>query len=315
MIEVNGKIIKTGVFPNKETYADLDNNIVSSIDRSDEVNVLMKFQDNNDLMNLRFIKDYIDGAIGNTVKINLVMPYIPYSRMDRKENDRIFTLKSVADFINGMNFNSVEVWEPHSDVSVALLNRVRVVNKSRMIALNSIMEELGLTGSAWLCDTVHGVGDEFCLNGLFRKADEAGIWLIYPDAGAEKRYTKQIKYPNYLSCSKERDFDTGRIKRLNLNIPEGINKETFKTAIIVDDLCSKGGTFLKTAEELRKAGFSRVVLVVTHCEDIAFEYELFKCGLIDKVVTTDSIQTKVRNDSCKDFGTCTLQVIKNSNWG
>ena len=208
-----------------------------------------------------------------------------------------------------MNFNSVEVWEPHSDVSIALIDRVRVVNKSSKIALSTIMNELKLSGSAWLGESTLGIGDDFTITGLFRRAYEAGIWMIYPDAGAEKRYTKQIKYPYYLTCSKERDFDTGKIKNFRLNIPENANKESFKTAIIVDDLCSKGGTFLGAAKELKKAGFNRIILVVTHCEETAFEGDLFKCGLIDEVYTTDSIQTQVRSDYYKDFGTCILRVI------
>lgn len=67
-------------------------------------------------------------------KIYLDMPYVPDARMDRvKKRKEIFTLKYFAQIINLLNFEQVEVLDPHSDVSAALFNKVHVESPNRMI--------------------------------------------------------------------------------------------------------------------------------------------------------------------------------------
>ena len=289
MIKLDGHTINCGIFPNGETYMDIEKGLVYVTKHT--ATIELHFQNNDDLIHLKFLRDYLVDELGNNLKIKLVLPYIPYSRMDRKENNRVFSLKSFANFINSMNFDSVEVWEPHSDVSVALIDKVQVINKSCDLAYQAMMEELGLCGTAWLNSSkiFDSNNDDFSFEGLIRRATESGIWFVYPDAGAEKRYSKQIKYKNYLTCTKHRDFDTGKITSFQVNVGDNIDKSTFKTAIIVDDLCSKGGTFIGTAEKLRELGFNRVILVVTHCENTIYLGDIPNGKLIDLVYTTNSI--------------------------
>lgn len=46
--------------------------------------------------------------------------------MDRVKNpDEVFTLKYFCEFINDLKFDVVYVNDPHSDVSMALLNNVK----------------------------------------------------------------------------------------------------------------------------------------------------------------------------------------------
>ena len=45
---------------------------------------------------------------------------------------------------------------------------------------------------------------------------EEDLYIVYPDAGAAKRYGKQIEYEKILTASKERDFKTGYIKKLDI---------------------------------------------------------------------------------------------------
>ena len=72
---------------------------------------------------------------------------------------------------------------------------------------------------------------------------------------------------------------------------ELVTSKEFK-AIIVDDLCSKGGTFILTASKLREMGATEIYLVVTHCEDTIFSGDILKTDLIKKVYTTNSILSK-----------------------
>ena len=73
-----------------------------------------------------------------------------------------------------------------------------------------------------------------------------------------------------------------------------MNKEVVngKDVLIIDDICSRGGTFFYAAKALKEAGAKNIYLYVTHCENTILEGELLTCGLIEKVYTTNSIFTK-----------------------
>jgi phosphoribosylpyrophosphate synthetase len=62
-------------------------------------------------------------------------------------------------------------------------------------------------------------------------------------------------------------------------------------AIIVDDLSSRGGTFIGSAQALRKAfpNIEEIVLCVTHCENTIYDGEVLTGTDITKVFTTNSI--------------------------
>ena len=100
-----------------------------------------------------------------------------------------------------------------------------------------------------------------------------------------KRYSEDIDMP-YAFGIKKRDWKTGKILGLDL-----MNKEVVegKDVIIIDDICSRGGTFYHTAKALKEAGAKNVYLFVTHCEKTVLDGELITSGLIKGLYTTDSI--------------------------
>ena len=288
MIYLNGKSIEFKNFPNGECYADVKKEDVKA-----ENLIELHFENDTDILHLMFLKDYIDNTIKHSV-CYLNMPYVPYSRMDRQENNRLFTLKSLANIINDMDFEAVHVWEPHSDVTTALFNNIIVHNITRELFLMRLQEILNLKGDSWRKPKSYMVEtNAFSIEGLYEAANKENIWIVYPDAGAEKRYSKQIGYNKVMVCSKTRDFNTGRITSLEIKKSGDIGKNA--TAIIVDDLCSKGGTFVLAISKLRLIGVENVDLVVTHCENTAFTGDLFKCGF-KEIWTTNSILSKLPLD-------------------
>lgn len=70
-----------------------------------------------------------------------------------------------------------------------------------------------------------------------------------------------------------------------------INREIVKdkNILIVDDICSKGGTFYHSAQALKDAGAADIYLFITHCEDSIFKGSLLESGLIKHIYTTDSL--------------------------
>lgn len=250
MILLNGKEVEFGTFPNGETLFRKDGLQIHSHNM-----VSFKYENDSDLIKLMFLKSYIDG---HKTKNTLIVYYMPYSRMDRSENDSPFTLKYVANFINSLKFDYIEVIEPHSDVTCAVLNNARP-NYVNYRLINKVMEEVGF-------DPNHDS-------------------IVFPDSGAQKRYSS-LKFNNILIGNKKRDFETGRITSLDI-IGEGGNGNT---AIIVDDLSSYGGTFLITADVLKQKGFDNIYLLVGHAEDSIFKGGIFKeKSPITKVFTTNSI--------------------------
>ena len=91
---------------------------------------------------------------------------------------------------------------------------------------------------------------------------------------------------DYVFCIKHRDWRTGNIERLELTAPEKVKD---RNILIVDDICSKGGTFTYTAKALKAVGANEIYLYVTHCEPTIYKGSVLTDGLIDKVFTTDSI--------------------------
>lgn len=203
---------------------------------------------------------YIVKHLGNAKRKELILPYIPNARMDRVKNpDEVFTLKYFCEFINNLKFDAVYVDDPHSDVSMALLNNVR----DRFSTYEMVMTTI-------------------------KKINKNGSVILYfPDNGAAKRYGSVLKQP-FCYGSKNRDWRTGEILGLDI-VANGIELAG-KDVLIVDDICSKGGTFYYSALKLREYGVKDIYLYVTHCENTIKEGELLKDnGLIKKIFTTDSI--------------------------
>ncbi|MEC0229362.1 ribose-phosphate pyrophosphokinase [Paenibacillus alba] len=252
MILLNGTELVFKMFPNGETLVDGEQ-LLNEVKEHNEI--AFKYENDSDLIKLMFVKNFMND---HNFKASLVIYYMPYSRMDRVEGSSVFTLKYVANFINVLSFDKVTLIEPHSDVSLALIDK--------SIARYPTIELL----------------DQVVAATAFNPAVD---YLFFPDAGAQKRYSK-IKGYQQLVGFKVRDFQTGQITKLD--VVGSIENKGFK-AIIVDDLCSYGGTFMLSAEKLQEIGASEIYVLVGHCETAIFKGKILESDLIDKVFTTNTI--------------------------
>lgn len=256
MIQLNSKKVIFEKYPNGETRL-VEPEILSNIFLVD-----FRYEDDSDLIKLLILKNYLDEN-SNSKKI-LTITHMPYARMDRAPIGKAFSLKYIAKIINLLNFDRVFVCDPHSDVTTALLDNCNEV---------SVMDVLvPIVMDRWFSDKTR--------------------YLVFPDSGAQKKYERFIqKDVPYFVGIKNRNFNNGKIESLEVvQIGEG-KIETNSTAMIIDDLCSYGGTFAWTADVLKeKFNFSTVALTVAHCESSATEKNLFKS--VDWVYTTDSMVGK-----------------------
>lgn len=263
MITVNCEKLNVERFPNGEA-------LIRDVDLRGAKNIVitLSYEDDKDLIDLMLLKKHIDNVlIKGTFISHLRLVYMPYSRMDRVKDlySQVFTLKYISEFINSLNFDAVHIYEPHSDVAPALINHTVVKNQSRLIA-ERVLDEL--------------------------KFKEGEDYLVFPDATADKRYNKGW-WKTTFTCNKHRDFDTGKI--LSLDVNGKIPTKPFR-AIIVDDLCSRGGTFMLTAQKLKEMGATEIHLVVTHCEDSIHDGDILKTDLIKCVHTTNSILKNTKHE-------------------
>ncbi len=250
MLKLNGKRILTERFPNNETKV---KDFEEYIERKENI-LEFKYFNDEDLLTLMFVKERIDEAYARCA---LFVWYMPYSRMDRKIDGDLFTLKYICDFINWLQFTKVVIMEPHSVRTIQMLDRAKAIYPVK----------------DWV------------------KAEELpeNVQIVFPDKGAAHRYAHS-KYKNVCIMEKKRNPTTGVIE--NMQIKEGMVIPGAK-CIIIDDLCSKGGTFACAGSILKDAGAAEVILAVSHCEETIFKGTLLKENSpIDKIYTSTSIMDK-----------------------
>lgn len=254
MITVNGHDVNIDSFPDGTIL------MKQGLVFAPGVIIAWKYENDREFLALIYLVKHLRRLGYQT--IDLVMPYIPNARMDRVKNvDDVFTLKYFCELLNDLELSSVTVLDPHSNVSEALIDNIIVKNPKKQI--ETVYNKL----------TADGLND---------------ILLFYPDEGACKRLSTLIKAP-YAFGIKKRDWATGQI--LGLDVAGDIGYIAGRDILIVDDICSRGGTFLHAAKKLKELGARNIYLYVSHCENTILEGELLTSGLIERVFTTDSIFT------------------------
>jgi ribose-phosphate pyrophosphokinase len=214
----------------------------NSVSAADALRITAQLVNTNSIFELAFLVDAIR-RINPFILIHLNCPYFPAARQDRVMVDgESLALKVIADFINSLNFTIVEVWDVHSDVSLAVINRV------------------------------HNIGPEVFLEKAFDKLsfDQLNKYvLVSPDAGAMKKVGKVAKKFNLpmITASKIRNPKNGEITGTEIHIPESAR---FKTFLIVDDICDGGRTFTELAKAINEQHNigalvpAKIELYVTH---------------------------------------------------
>lgn len=227
-------------------------------ERRDDLTVFARIQSSDDLMRLVLATDILDRHFYGERR--LVIPYFPYARQDRvMQPGEAFSLKAVARIINSLGYDQVVICDPHSDVTPALVDNVRVISQVELIRKHTPLQ---------------------CL------LRDLCPYIISPDAGAAKKAFAVAKDQG-LECftaTKVRDVRTGEIAETRVDDPlEHIMR---MPCLIVDDICDGGRTFVELAKVLRDRGAKEVYLYVTH-GIFSKGLGVFE-GLIDGIFTTDS---------------------------
>jgi ribose-phosphate pyrophosphokinase len=211
----------------------------------------------DDIMGLLLLTDAVRRQFGR-FPIELELPYIPYARQDRVcAPGEALSMRVFADMINAQGYDLVRVWDPHSDVAVALINNCEVIK-----------------------------GYQFARGILKHYKDPIdNLVLVSPDAGANKKIIEAAHYMrigHVIRADKTRNPLNGEITG-TVVFSEHVGDKDF---IIFDDICDGGRTFVELAKVLRPLTNGKIFLYVTHG---IFSYgfdELRK--YIDQIYTANS---------------------------
>lgn len=236
--------------------------IISVLENVEEVIITHRIQSFNDVGILLLATDALRNM--GVRKLHLVLPYFPAARQDRlMVTGEALSVKVYANLINNQNYDSVSIFDPHSEVTPALLNNCKVIDNYEFI--ENVTQQLS-----------------------------KNLILISPDGGALKKIYKvaaHLQKYQVVEGSKSRDVKTGQLTGFKVYAEDLQGKD----CLIVDDICDGGGTFLGLAQELKAKNAGNLYLAVSHgIFSRGFE-ELEK--VFTKIFTTDSFKT-IEHSSC-----------------
>jgi ribose-phosphate pyrophosphokinase len=254
-------------FPNGETKAQINYRLLSDSDYT----IVVDFENNGDIVNLCLLKDALDRQRLDS-RFDLRIPFFPYQQQDRVCNfGEPLSVKVIANIINGLNFNSVEMWDAHSDVAPALLNN----------CLNRSMESL-IKFEPEFAD-LYSKMEHFLLQNYV---------VVAPDQGSVKKaynFSKAFGF-DCISATKHRNTETGFITGTTLN--SGGLDLSDKNFLIVDDMCVGGATFINLSKVIREKYNAKICLLTTHGL-YSNGLEVFN-GVIDEVLCLNNMQKSER---------------------
>lgn len=186
--------------------------------------IIASASDWNDLVTIkigdRLLKD-------NGVTATFVIPYMPFSRHDRK-NDT-YDSSPVPFVLDLLATVDVVTVDPHSEVSGIFPH----YPQSEVVKL-------------------------FNVAGIF----DNNAMVAIPDAGATKKVYSWLDGRDVVQCLKTRDPKTGKLSGFQV-----VNQELVRgrNVVIIDDICDGGGTFIGLADQLLlEAGAYSLRLGVSH---------------------------------------------------
>ncbi|QVW08076.1 hypothetical protein 2019MatB_1115 [Vibrio phage ICP1] len=145
-----------------------------------------------DLIRLGLVKDTLSRMGVSDVKLTL--GYFPQARADRVfEKGNPLPVKVFADILNSFGFSKVYIFDPHSDVTPALINNVEVISQTTM--LNNQLTII--------------------------KRYMNDFTLCAPDLGATKKIFDSVQafgHIDYIQAVKIRDVKTGDIVKCDLTV-------------------------------------------------------------------------------------------------
>ncbi|MCA9478071.1 MAG: ribose-phosphate diphosphokinase [Nanoarchaeota archaeon] len=183
---------------------------------------------NTGLMELVLVSDAMRRA--GAAKIVAVLPYLPYSRQDKKISREPIGAKVVADILRASGVDQVVTMDIHAEQIAGFYDHLDNL-KARSLFVNELK------------------GHPFDV-------------VVSPDAGGVKRverYAKELGV-DMAFMHKHRNYEqTNVVEQVQL-----VGDVKGAHCLLIDDMIDTGGTIIKAIEELHQKGAKQVDILCTH---------------------------------------------------
>lgn len=219
--------IQRETFPDGEIGIQIQENV-----RGKDVFILQSLarRPNHNLMELLIMVDALKRASARMVSV--VLPYYAYARQDRKEKPRVpITAKLVANLLEKAGVTRVLTMDLHTEQIQGFFD-IPVDHLYARPLFVRAFKTLGLKE----------------------------LIVVSPDVGSNKmarRFAEDLNVDLAI-------VDKRRLASSQVEVNAIIGDVEGKNVILVDDICSTGGTLKSAALACRKAGAKRVFAAVTH---------------------------------------------------
>ena len=244
-------------FPDGESFVKINENI-----RGADVFIVQSTcpPSNHHLMELLIMMDAARRA--SAQRITAVMPFYGYARQDRKDQPRVpITAKLVANLLVAAGANRVLTMDLHSQQIQGFFD----IPVDHLYASPVFFDYLA-------------------------KTRKGNLVVFSPDVGGMKM---AAAYADMLGAG----LGLVAKKRMSATTVEAINvvgEVNGCDVLLVDDITETAGTLIAAAKILRDSGAISVRAAVSHCILNEIAYERLKTGLIDELITTNSIPNDPR---------------------
>ena len=255
---------KVESFADGETSVEFDENV-----RGEDVFIIQSTATpvNDSLMELLIM---IDAARrSSTKRITAVIPYFGYARQDRKSASRTpITAKLVANLLTTAGADRILTMDLHAGQIQGFFDIPVDDLTSRMVFAKDIRRSIGLVDAPEL--------------------NQTGTVFVSPDAGGAVRARKFADmFGGDIAIVDKRRPEAGKSEVMAL-----IGEVEGKHAILVDDIIDSGGTLVKAAEAIMKAGALSVRAYITHGVLSGEACQKVEKSQLVELVITDSIANR-----------------------
>ncbi len=239
-------------FANGETYA----RILKKV-RGDDVFLIQSICNpvNQSLVETLIIIDALKRASAD--RINLICPFMAYSRQDRKAKSREpITAKLVADLITQAGANRLVSIDFHADQIQGYYN----IPVDHFVAYPQFAKYI-----------------------VEKKLKN--VVIVSPDIGGAKRANKLAD----LLGLKIAIIDKIRKAHNQSEVAHVVGDVKGKTAVIIDDIIDTGGSIVSAAHEIKKHGAKKIIICATHAVLSKNAKDKLKKCHVDKIILTDTL--------------------------
>jgi ribose-phosphate pyrophosphokinase len=284
-VRINNKKIIVNKYDNNELFIS-KKDIEEAISlREKNVIIDFEYESSDSLISLILALNYIREVIGENKNIIIDTGYFPYTR--ESKNNNVDTIEPLALMLR-----------PFIDYRTTIILNDST-NYDFMISLvESFYKFSGsISSRITINNALHKIIKYSLSNGYLKY--NKNTYFAFRNKEVFDRF--KLSESKYIYIKDNGEIETKCIPDGDFNV------------IILDNICSRGGTFYNLSKSLKNLGAKDITLVSTFCEESILDGPLLKeDSPIDRIITTNSLisETNLNKIRILDFDLFRLESIK-----